>query len=87
MNDNIEEWAIKGIQQELEGIKEKRIALEEREEALNTALKKIKGESTSSVKGRTYTISPEGRKRISEAQKARWRVKKKAENNRTLKKK
>lgn len=74
MAEDLEQWAIKGIEQELEGVREQRVKLDEREEALKNALSALKGQS-SAPKGRTYTISEEGRKRISEAQKARWAAK------------
>jgi septal ring factor EnvC (AmiA/AmiB activator) len=71
---DMEKWAINGIEQEMGKLQEERESLEARADRLKKALSVLRGKPELAPRART--MSDEARRKISEAQKARWAEKK-----------
>lgn len=83
--DDLREYAVKGIEQELEDLGKEREKLDAREEVLQRALQSIKGEPMKDAPRRV--MSAEARALISAAQKKRWAKQKSLTNANSKRKK
>lgn len=73
LKQDLKEWALKGVDQELEQAKAELTSVQGRLQDLERAKRALLGQKEPQQR----TLSDEARKRISEAQKKRWAKKKK----------